>query len=120
MRHVVTRSAWDEVLNHLPRPGQGELSLVGFRGAEFSGGLVDFGRAVFSGSLLRFADAQFSGGEVGFRGAEFSGGSIDLQDSRDWSHPPVFDGDVIPPAGVRLPADATPRRPDSPGTEMTR
>ena len=104
---------------------------VSFSGAEFSGGNVDFIHTEFSGAEVYFTGAAFSGAEVFFGGAAFSGaevdfgraafsgGSIDLEDSRDWSHPPVFDWDGTPPAGVTLPTGAMPRRPDSHGPQRT-
>jgi hypothetical protein len=61
-----------------------------FTGAEFSGGTVDFG------------GAQFSGGAVDFSRVQFSGGAVDFAKAETWSHPPLFDWNGKPPAGVML------------------
>jgi uncharacterized protein YjbI with pentapeptide repeats len=83
---------------------------VSFDGAEFSGGVVDFSGAVFSsavtGGTVSFVGAGFSGGRVDFGGARFSGGKVDFGGAGCWSHPPEFDWDAKPPAGVTLPAGA--------------
>ena len=77
---------------------------VSFVGAQFfSGGAVSFGDVQFSGATVSFDDARFSGGEVNFGGAQFSGAEVDFSNARDWSHPPRFDWEGTPPAGVKLP-----------------
>ena len=53
--------------------------------------------------MVNFGDAEFTGGTVGFSGAEFTGGTVDFGGSLDWSHPPRFDWNGKPPAGVILP-----------------
>ena len=88
-----------------------------FDGATYSGGAVSFYRAVFSpGGKVSFGSSRLSGGTVEFPRARFSGaavdfyrpmftaGVIDFSDPADWSHPPKFDWEGTPPAGVRLPA----------------
>lgn len=84
---------------------------VGFISAKFSGGLVDFGPTgftgtEFSGGQLDFTGAEFSGSRVDFTRAKFSGSQVDFSNAADWSHPPGFDWDSHPPAGVKLPAAA--------------
>lgn len=102
---------------------------VSFTGAQFSGGTVSFDQAEFSGATVSFGGgpdpsrrlpfeaefsdgtvsfkgAKFSGGEVDFKGAKFSGGEVDFTEARTWSHPPLFDWNDKPPAGVMLPTGA--------------
>ena len=79
---------------------------VNFNDAEFSSGQVNFYTAEFSGGQVSFSSGEFSGGEVFFSGAEFSGGQVDFAEAGMWSHPPEFDWDGKPPAGVTLPAAA--------------
>jgi len=76
---------------------------VNFTYAQFSGGTVNFGDAEFSGGTVHFGGAQFSGGTVNFTYAQFSGGTVDFGGIADWSHPPRFSWEGIPPAGVKLP-----------------
>jgi uncharacterized protein YjbI with pentapeptide repeats len=89
------------VLFSLARFSGGE---VDFSGAEFSGGQGGFIEAQFSGGMVLFGSAEFSGGDVHFDGAQFSGGEVDFSLAFGWSHPPTFDWQGTPPAGVKLPA----------------
>ena len=77
---------------------------VDFSGAKFTGGTVSFYGAEFSGGTVAFSGAEFSGGTVSFSGAEFTGGTVSFSEVENWSHPPLFDWDGKPPAGVTLPA----------------
>jgi uncharacterized protein YjbI with pentapeptide repeats len=77
---------------------------VSFGGATFTGGEVEFTSAKFSGGTVVFSDAEFSGDAVSFYGAKFSGGTVNFSEVENWSHPPLFDWDGKPPAGVTLPA----------------
>jgi Pentapeptide repeats (9 copies) len=77
---------------------------VSFNGAKFSGGTVPFRDAEFSGGTVSFRDSKFERGTVSFVGAVFFGGEVDFSEAGDWSHPPTFDWEGVPPAGVRLPA----------------
>jgi hypothetical protein len=63
---------------------------------------VDFSFAKFSGGTVDFSFAKFSGGWVDFAEAEFSGSRVNFS-SAVWTHPPKFDWDGTPPAGVKLP-----------------
>ena len=87
----------------------GEFSggTVDFTNAKFADGLADFSLAKFSGGRVSFSGAEFSGGTVSFTRAEFSGGLVDFSEVENWSHPPLFDWDGKPPAGVTLPAGAS-------------
>ena len=76
---------------------------VDFLRAEFSSGEVRFNEAEFSGGQVNFFATRFSGGTVDFSGARFSGGTVDFSCIADWSHPPRFPWEGIPPAGVKLP-----------------
>ncbi|MGW7821949.1 pentapeptide repeat-containing protein [Streptomyces puniciscabiei] len=80
-------------------------SRVGFLAAQFIGGDVCFDYATFPGGYVTFRDAEFTGGTVSFRGTKFTGGTVNLQQSRAWTVPPVFDDGVLahPPAGLLLP-----------------
>jgi hypothetical protein len=78
-------------------------SQVNFAGARFSGGKVHFDGAEFSGGEVSFSGARFSGGEVSFSDAGFSGAVVDFTGALDWSEPPVFSWDALPPAGVKVP-----------------
>ena len=78
---------------------------VDFSAAEFSGAEVDFGSAVFSGGTVSFGGTQFSGATVDFSWAEFTGGTVDFGHVGGWSHPPRFDWNDEPPAGVILRTD---------------
>jgi hypothetical protein len=51
-----------------------------------------------------FSSTRFSGGLVDFSFAQFSGGTVDFSRVDEWSHPPSFDWEGTPPAGVKLPA----------------
>lgn len=75
-------------------------------GVEFRGGTVNFSGAEFYGSEVGFIGAKFSGSTVNFSGAEFSGSTVTFRFPADWSEPPVFDWDGLPPARVELPSDA--------------
>ena len=89
---------------------------VSFSRAEFSSETVDFAGAEFSGGTVSFTGAEFPGGTVGFTGAGFSGGTVDFSRVASWTQPPDFGSgfDIShPPAGVMLPAAASPS-PDSP------
>jgi uncharacterized protein YjbI with pentapeptide repeats len=78
---------------------------VSFFKAKFSGGTVSFEVAVFpAGGTVSFDYAEFSSGTVSFTRAVFSGAEVDFSNARDWSHPPRFDWEGTPPAGVKLPA----------------
>jgi hypothetical protein len=85
-------------------------------GAEFSGGTVSFAGAHFTGGTVSFDGAQFSpGGDVSFRYTQFTGatvnfnwvrfvgGTVDFSLVDAWSHPPSFNWQGTPPAGVKLP-----------------
>lgn len=77
---------------------------VNFSRAEFSGGTIYFSDAAFSSGIVQFSGAKFCGGTVLFYGAEFSSAEVDFRRAGDWSHPPKFDWEGLPPAGVKLPA----------------
>jgi Pentapeptide repeats (9 copies) len=79
-------------------------SRVTFGNARFVGGTVNFGHATFTGGKINFAGAMFTGGKVNFAEAAFTGSEVDFGHSADWSHPPVFDWENGPPAGVTMPA----------------
>jgi hypothetical protein len=79
-------------------------SAVRFKGAEFRNGTVNFSDAEFSGSTVDFGGAEFSGSTVNFGGAKFSDGVVDFSTAADWSRPPTFGWDGVPPPGVKLPA----------------
>ena len=95
---------------------------VDFGGAKFTGGTVSFEVAKFSGGTVSFFVAEFpvggtvsfdyagfSGGTVSFDRAAFSGAEVDFSNARDWSHPPRFNWEGTPPAGVKLPAGSASR-----------
>jgi len=96
---------------------------VDFKGAKFSDGVADFGgaefrhgevrfmRAEFAGGTVNFSDAEFAGGMVDFSDAKFSGGTVDFSAAADWSHPPTFGWDGLPPHGVKLPAATVQNQP---------
>jgi hypothetical protein len=58
----------------------------------------------FTRADVSFSGARFSDGEVDFRGTSFSGGQVDFAGATDWPHPPRFDWEGTPPAGLTLPA----------------
>ena len=90
-------------------------SVVSFAHVEFDKGEVCFGApydgdvrkadgARFTGGEISFDEAHFAGAAVNFKEAKFSGGKVNFARASDWSHPPKFDWDGKPPAGVKLPA----------------
>jgi hypothetical protein len=91
----------DKVSFHKAKFSGGDVS---FKRAKFSSGRVEFRYAKFSGGRVSFDRAEFSGGDVSFDRAEFSGCTVDFSSAADWSHPPRFDWEGAPPAGVKLPA----------------
>ena len=87
-------------------------SRVDFTAAQFSGGVVSFAGAD-SPNRETFYGAYFDGGRVDFTGAKFSGADVDFSQLTTWTHPPEFDWDGTPPAGVKLPARPSASPPDS-------
>jgi hypothetical protein len=83
---------------------------VSFTAAEFTSRTVDFTAAEFTSGTVSFGYAKFAGATVDFTAAGFTGATVDFSRSLDWSHPPRFDRNGKPPAGVMLPTgtDATP------------
>ncbi|WP_328884681.1 pentapeptide repeat-containing protein [Streptomyces sp. NBC_00299] len=87
---------------------------VNFRDAAFAGGEVPFEDAEFSASTIDFNGATFTGSTVNFGEhhlpsiyrtvppARFSGGIVDLSQVADFTHPPRFGLQELPP-GLRLP-----------------
>jgi len=69
----------------------------------FSGGEVSFWDAKFSGGTISFTGGMFVGGAIGFDYAVFSGAEVDFSNNVSWSHPPKFNWEGTPPAGVKLP-----------------
>jgi uncharacterized protein YjbI with pentapeptide repeats len=99
---------------------------VSFSGAKFSGGKVYFNDAQFSDGEISFshtkflddgkvdfAGAKFSGSMVTFFSTEISGSEIDFSNVGDWSHPPTFDWDSMPPSQVKMPAGPGASRQDT-------
>ncbi|GAA4073062.1 pentapeptide repeat-containing protein [Streptomyces shaanxiensis] len=77
---------------------------VPFEGAEFSGGTVDFTGATFTGSTVNFGERHLPSIYRTAPPAHFSGGTVDLSQVADFTHPPQFGLQELPP-GLRLPED---------------
>jgi uncharacterized protein YjbI with pentapeptide repeats len=75
---------------------------VPFEGAEFSGGTVDFTGATFTGSMVNFAEHNLPSVYTTVSAALFNGGTVDLSQVADFTHPPRFGLQSLPP-GLRLP-----------------
>ncbi|MEU6369976.1 pentapeptide repeat-containing protein [Streptomyces sp. NPDC046931] len=77
---------------------------VPFEGAEFSGGSVDFTGATFTGSTVNFGEHHLPSVYTTVPPALFNGGTVDFSQVADFTHPPQFGLQVMPP-GLRLPPD---------------
>ncbi|MEY9988640.1 membrane protein implicated in regulation of membrane protease activity [Streptomyces sp. V4I8] len=77
---------------------------VPFEGAEFADGTVDFTGAAFTGSTVNFGEHHLPSIYRTAPPARFSGGTVDLSQTADFTHPPQFSLQALPP-GLRLPSD---------------
>ncbi|GGV91301.1 pentapeptide repeat-containing protein [Streptomyces massasporeus] len=75
---------------------------VPFEGAEFSDGCIDFGGAAFTGSTVNFGEHHLPSVYLTVPPARFSGGIVDFSQVADFTHPPQFGLQALPP-GLRLP-----------------
>ncbi|MER5532030.1 pentapeptide repeat-containing protein [Streptomyces sp. NPDC002677] len=75
-----------------------------FEDAEFCDGCIDFSGATFTGSTVNFGEHDHRSVYVTMPPARFSGGVVDFSQAADFTHPPQFGLEALPP-GLRLPAD---------------
>ncbi|MEV6394656.1 pentapeptide repeat-containing protein [Streptomyces sp. NPDC051907] len=74
-----------------------------FEDAEFSDGRVDFSGATFTGSTVNFGDHHIPSIYRTVSAARFSGGAVDFSQAADFTRPPRFGLQTLPP-GLQLPS----------------
>jgi uncharacterized protein YjbI with pentapeptide repeats len=79
---------------------------VPFEGAEFCVGTVDFTGATFTGSAVNFGEHHLPSIYRTAPPAHFNGGTVDLSGVADFTHPPRFGLQALPP-GLRLPSNTS-------------
>ncbi|WP_158710089.1 pentapeptide repeat-containing protein [Streptomyces katrae] len=73
-----------------------------FEDTEFSEGCVDFEGATFTGSTVNFREHHLPSVYVTVPPARFGGATVDFSQAADFTHPPRFGLQALPP-GLRLP-----------------